>query len=144
MIQAAVRETSLRASPKLLFSGKVDQTRESFGNRAYLRPFLFSHTIFFFWIVKTKSNGKVKHFFYLKQKHILQCIRPRFLPYWFLGLCLVASRLHSKDAGVPGLFFRDLLWFWFLGFDAFDAKQKKRTNYSMRLLKYIFVELLKQ
>ena len=31
-----------------------------------------------------------------------------------LGSCLVVSRLQSNDAGVPGLPFRDLLWFFFL------------------------------
>ena len=41
---------------------------------------------------------------------------PTFPPYWFWVHVLLFSWLHSYDAGVPGLRFRECLWLFFLGF----------------------------
>ena len=52
-------------------------------------------------------------------------------------VCLVVSRLHSKDAGVSGLLFSDFLWF-FLGF-ILSSKQpiKNQETHPMLIEKKV-------
>ena len=45
-----------------------------------------------------------------------------------LGSCLVICRLHSNDAEVPGLLFREFLWFFFLFFLVFQSDRPTQNQ----------------